>query len=1033
MAGIYGEDAPSYRIGKLNSTDPNVSYQGFAPEVIKLAGQLTRQRAKAGIGQPTAPDPGLIGRIFDVVQRPLYASANLVDYLNGGSNDPNAPSIDNPLEAAWRGFSGQDKTTYDKVLADSGMGGGWQRSLASFGMDVALDPSSYVGVGLAKDAAEGVVKKAATEAAITELGGEGAAKEAVKSATERIMAENTVQGAETAASKAARVKALVGTESIPQNITSAARNAALEKVAKQQLVPTVAPASTAADVTGAAKNLAGVYKNLPPKEFETVQNLTTKEAKNLAQEEVKGNWASKIKEAQDVAQANNKGKVVLKVLGKNTNIGSEKLYSLGKSASELANKSAVLRNISTTFRPQATLRQGTNDLLREAMGHSVFDNEQAIKQIDNFFGDKVTNYFGDAWGGLTQGQREMIPHAIENGTDLSQHLIPATGKTLEDYKQIAMKMGDNIGQAEADLGVRKAEDMIPNYVPHTYGTKGVDKGAVEDFAKGRKTAIEQAKQVRQEAEALNENIDKKVSRGVWSQDMADAAKVPTLTGAEGILKNHTLQAAKDAGLKPEEDISNILKNRAIKSHQQQVDARWFRAVDLEHGVHLDHEVKGIGKSKVAEMGKQLGMERVESPHFIDGHAWFHPEVAKVLRDSQRYFSAGADTEAARALGRYYDKVQAIWKLNMTALNPGHHIRNMAGDLFLNYEDGLTNPLRYHDASRVLLNWEKNPDAVKLVVGNRVLNAREIMNEFTQRGGKSGFFRTDLIKRGFTPVETIRGLAEKREDWTRMAHFIDVLKKEGKSKGVTTLDDLKAASREAGKRVRKWNIDYGDMTPFEKRTMKRVVPFYSWIRKNLPLQLETLAMQPGKVAMIPKSLRAIQGMAGQTQSDSLMGFNVMPQWLREMAGVRIAGEGVGRNATYWNPNIFPFYDVPQYLGGGPQNMLLNALGTTALPIRASIELGMGRSLMTGGPLPDTGMGYGQTSLLPPSVPRVWDIARGQADPTDWAKLFGVSLYNVGPQQQLGELRRQQDPVQALLAARARKPRSWEPGYGQPVKK
>jgi hypothetical protein len=74
--------------------------------------------------------------------------------------------------------------------------------------------------------------------------------------------------------------------------------------------------------------------------------------------------------------------------------------------------------------------------------------------------------------------------------------------------------------------------------------------------------------------------------------------------------------------------------------------------------------------------------------------------------------------------------------------------------------------------------------------------------------------------------------------------------------------------------------------------------------------------------------------------------------------------------------------------------------------------------------DTPTYIGQ-NVLPPSLTPLNAIRQGKAEPTDWAKLLGLSLYNVGPQQQLGELRRQQDIVQAIL--RSKKPekkRSWE---------
>lgn len=45
-------------------------------------------------------------------------------------------------------------------------------------------------------------------------------------------------------------------------------------------------------------------------------------------------------------------------------------------------------------------------------------------------------------------------------------------------------------------------------------------------------------------------------------------------------------------------------------------------------------------------------------------------------------------------------------------------------------------------------------------------------------------------------------------------------------------------------VHKYHFDYGDVTPFEKNVARRAIPFYTFARKNLPLQLESLATRPG---------------------------------------------------------------------------------------------------------------------------------------------------------------------------------------------
>jgi hypothetical protein len=52
---------------------------------------------------------------------------------------------------------------------------------------------------------------------------------------------------------------------------------------------------------------------------------------------------------------------------------------------------------------------------------------------------------------------------------------------------------------------------------------------------------------------------------------------------------------------------------------------------------------------------------------------------------------------------------------------------------------------------------------------------------------------------------------------------------------------------AAENVNKLHFDYDALTDFEKNYMRRLVPFYTFSRKNLPLQVETLLTQPGITA------------------------------------------------------------------------------------------------------------------------------------------------------------------------------------------
>lgn len=49
---------------------------------------------------------------------------------------------------------------------------------------------------------------------------------------------------------------------------------------------------------------------------------------------------------------------------------------------------------------------------------------------------------------------------------------------------------------------------------------------------------------------------------------------------------------------------------------------------------------------------------------------------------------------------------------------------------------------------------------------------------------------------------------------------------------------------AASKVRQLQVDYSDLAPFEKDVMKRLVPFYSWQRKIVPVMFEQMMQRPG---------------------------------------------------------------------------------------------------------------------------------------------------------------------------------------------
>jgi hypothetical protein len=250
--------------------------------------------------------------------------------------------------------------------------------------------------------------------------------------------------------------------------------------------------------------------------------------------------------------------------------------------------------------------------------------------------------------------------------------------------------------------------------------------------------------------------------------------------------------------------------------------------------------------------------------------------------------------------------------------------------------------------------------------------------------------------------------------------------------------------EAGRAVRKYNIDYGNLSSFEKNVATRIIPFYSWIRRATPLNMELLFTKPGFMALYPKGQGALQGMLGTEEAE---GEQLVPQWIKDMAPVRVAlakeearnpltallagkipdiGEtlkwasGAKKNeaafvSTTTGTTPFDTLDLPlegltQLLQGNPQGLRTPIAdlwqGVTPL-IKVPTEVTTGRSMFTDQEITDWPSYI--ASLLGPS--RVVDKGLVDGNTAALTSFFtGVPVQVATASRQEGEFNRRQDAIQ-----------------------
>lgn len=227
---------------------------------------------------------------------------------------------------------------------------------------------------------------------------------------------------------------------------------------------------------------------------------------------------------------------------------------------------------------------------------------------------------------------------------------------------------------------------------------------------------------------------------------------------------------------------------------------------------------------------------------------------EIAADLNKVVKVFGDEESSNAFLHFWDKTMTYWKGNVTVTTPGFHLRNEQGNIFNSWLAGLNNPVRFEQAWKVA-----NGTNFKLGQWNEkeLMSMAEHLGVYKPEGAFMGdITRVNPQKLGpakisqlinpfssrFGPVEVGRVGGSAIENNARLALFLDRL-----AKGDPPI--------RASDVVKKYLFDYGDLTDIEKSVFRRVIPFYTWLRKNTALQAEHLFTTPGKYSMVSEVLNA----------------------------------------------------------------------------------------------------------------------------------------------------------------------------------
>jgi hypothetical protein len=301
----------------------------------------------------------------------------------------------------------------------------------------------------------------------------------------------------------------------------------------------------------------------------------------------------------------------------------------------------------------------------------------------------------------------------------------------------------------------------------------------------------------------------------------------------------------------------------------------------------------------------------------------------------------------------YDAVHNVIKGYLIA-TPGFHFRNLFGGMWNNFLAGM-NPASYFAFIKAL---KTGDDEIAREVLENIPLGGQVATETTK-----GLTGSTLSKfNPASPDNALFGFSRKIgnegkysvETILRGSLAYDVRKRGG-----TMADALDAVYRH--------HFNYADLSQFERKFVKRVVPFYTFTRRNLPLQIEALLTNPGKFTAYLHVKQNIEPLSE--------GEDVVPQYFGDLGAIRLPFHSGGAQA-YVAPTL-PLNDLFEYLPSSSPSRSIQKLGGQISPLlRVPVEEALGTQFFQGRQLSDK---YTK-------VPAAWDVIRVPGTQTGLAALL-----------------------------------------------
>jgi hypothetical protein len=532
---------------------------------------------------------------------------------------------------------------------------------------------------------------------------------------------------------------------------------------------------------------------------------------------------------------------------------------------------------------------------------------------------------------------EMVPFSISEQLQNIQNL-PSEIYSQELKNTAKVFLTDFAAMAEEDIKARILDRTLKVYFP---------------FLQSRKAAELLGDKTRTGVGFGNAEIST-----IYKSNLPRSS--PNLTSYQEELENAARRAGKVVGGETLPQL--FVSNPAIAASIRRVSSARARSRQEFLDFAADPSNEWVKLAEIDAQGRPVAHEGFREVK-IDNDAFTRATGQKVLLDNdaadyiEKYMDKIGDAAEISEMGRQYRKAVGFWKAWTLGVYPAYHVRNEVGNIWNNWLDGVkfaptrNNGITYKAGVYGIgreLQLERFKDTAGNTIKLKTQSGKLIDFETVKKAGErlgvdgSGIYGSELPEFYYDSLRAVGGdvpimfnslstqkamslfgrqkdvadisimgeklgdtatknfflgigftLGRAIENNARWAHFVDRVIK----------DD---SFLNAAKRVQRFNFDYTDLTKKEMKVRDNIIPFYTWSRKNIPLQIQGLMETPSKFTLVRK-------LKGGIEDDDVPNRQSLSEFIRENGAIRIRKNSAGDHEYFLLGNWLPAFDIEKIFG------------------------------------------------------------------------------------------------------------------------